>query len=195
VKHVTTRDTTYIALLRGINVGTHDYITMADLKRVFVGLGFRNVKTYVNSGNVIFVAGETDPRKIETLVEDALAKRVAQPVTVVARSLAEMDQIMRHVPNHWQTATDEKCNVIFLRYTIDSPDILANLDPKPEIEELHYHPGVLFWSAKTSSLTKSGMLKVNTMPIYKDMTVRVLHTTQKIYEIMQQTAATEASAP
>ena len=62
----------------------------------------------------------------------------------------------------------------------------------PEIDELHYHPGVLFWTAKTSSLTKSGMVKVNTMQIYKDMTVRVLHTAQKIYEIMQQTAATEA---
>jgi uncharacterized protein (DUF1697 family) len=184
-------ETTYVALLRGINVGVHQFISMADLKDVFVGLGFRDVETYINSGNVIFVATETDPRKIETLAEDALAKRFPQPVTVIAHSLAEMDQIMRHVPSHWQTATDEKCNVIFLRHTIDSPDILTNLDPKPEIEELHYHPGVLFWSAKTSSLTKSGMLKVNTMPIYKDMTVRVLHTTQKIYEIMQQTAATE----
>jgi uncharacterized protein (DUF1697 family) len=187
-------ETTYVALLRGINVGTHEMISMADLKDVFAGLGFRDVKTYINSGNVIFVAAETDPRKIETLAEGALAKRFAQPVTVIAHSLAEMDQIMRHVPGHWQTATGEKCNVIFLRYAIDSPDILANLDPKPEIEELHYHPGVLFWSAKTSSLTKSGMLKVNTMPIYKDMTVRVLHTTQKIYEIMQQTAATDAPA-
>jgi len=184
-------ETTYVALLRGINVGVHQFISMADLKDVFVGLGFGDVETYINSGNVIFVARETDPRKIETLVEDALAKRFAQPVTVIAQSLAEMEQIMRNVPSHWRAATDEKCNVIFLRHTIDSPDILASLDPKPEIEELRYHPGVLFWSAKTSSLTKSGMLKVSRMPIYNDMTVRVLHTTQKIHEIMQQTVATE----
>src|SRR6266567_4756201 len=121
-------ETTYVALLRGINVGVHQFISMADLKDVFVGLGFGDVETYINSGNVIFV-----------------------------------------------------------RHTIDSPDILASLDPKPEIEELRYHPGVLFWSAKTSSLTKSGMLKVSRMPIYNDMTVRVLHTTQKIHEIMKTT--------
>ncbi len=104
-------ETTYVALLRGINVGVHQFISMADLKDVFVGLGFGDVETYINSGNVIFVATETDPRKIETLAEDALAKRFAQPVTVIARNLAEMDQIMRHVPSHWQTATDEKARI------------------------------------------------------------------------------------
>jgi uncharacterized protein (DUF1697 family) len=180
-------ETTYVALLRGINVGGHDLISMADLKDIFVALGFREVKTYIGTGNVIFVGTETSPRQVEALVEDALAKRFPHPVSVIAHSLAEMEQIIQHVPSHWLTATDQKCNVIFLRHAIDSPDILKNFKPKPDIEELHYHPGVLFWSAKTSSLTKSNMLKVNTMPIYKDMTVRVLHTTQRIYQIMQET--------
>jgi len=173
--------TTYVALLRGINVGGHDLISMADLKHIFVALGFRKVKTYIDTGNVIFVGTETSPRQVEGLVEDALAKRFPHPVSVIAHSLAEMEQIIQHVPSHWLTATDQKCNVIFLRH------ILKNFKPKPDIEELHYHPGVLFWSAKTSSLTKSNMLKVSTMPIYKDMTVRVLHTTQRIYQIMQET--------
>jgi hypothetical protein len=54
------------------------------------------------------------------------------------------------------------------------------------MEELRYYPGVLFWSAKTSDLTKTGMLKVNRMPIYKEMTVRGLNTTLKIYGLMQE---------
>jgi hypothetical protein len=46
---------------------------------------------------------------------------------------------------------------------------------------------VLFWSAKTSDLTKTGMLKINKMAIYKEMTVRNINTTRKIYEIMNET--------
>jgi uncharacterized protein (DUF1697 family) len=70
--------------------------------------------------------------------------------------------------------------------TVKNKNILANLHPKPEIEELHYHPGVLFWSAKTSDLTKTGMLKINKAAIYKEMTIRGINTTRKIYEIMRQ---------
>src|SRR5207244_13060690 len=105
----------------------HPASSLADRKDGVVGLGLREVKTYINSGNVIFVAAETDPRTTETVAEAALAKRLAQPVTVIAHSLAEMDQIMRNVPSHWQTATDEKCNVIFLLHKIDSPDSVASL--------------------------------------------------------------------
>ena len=55
------------------------------------------------------------------------------------------------------------------------------------MEELHYHPGVIFWSAKINTPTKSNMLKVNTLPVYQDMTVRILNTVRRIYEIMRET--------
>ena len=49
----------------------------------------------------------------------------------------------------------------------------------------NYYPGVLFWSAKTSDLTKSNMLKLSSKPIYKEMTIRMFNTTRKIYEMMR----------
>jgi hypothetical protein len=69
--------------------------------------------------------------------------------------------------------------MLFLRHAVDSPKILENFSPKPGIDELHYSPGVLFWSAKTSDLEKSAMLKINRMPIYQEMSVRGLTTTRK----------------
>ncbi|HIZ53258.1 MAG TPA: DUF1697 domain-containing protein, partial [Candidatus Enterococcus avicola] len=54
----------YVALLRGINVGGNNKIKMVDLKRVFESLGFKNVKTYLHSGNIIFQA----PKESQTIL-------------------------------------------------------------------------------------------------------------------------------
>jgi uncharacterized protein (DUF1697 family) len=185
---------TYVALLRGVNVGGRNLISMPDVKDVFRGLGLRDVRTYLVAGNVIFAAEGTDARRLEATIEEAFASRFPQPVSVIVRDIAEMKQIVEHIPEHWTTGRDQKCNVMFLRRVIDSPKILENFSPKPDIEELHYYPGVLFWSARTDSLTKSTMLKVSTMPVYQDITVRILQTTRKIYEIMQETAASATGA-
>lgn len=181
--------TTYVALLRGINVGGNTIVSMVGLKMCFEKLDFSDVKTYSNSGNVIFRTAQEDPRVLETTIEKALNDIFEHPIIVVVRSFVQMRKLMTTIPKSWHTDTDQKCNVIFLRHTIDNPYILASLAPKTSIEELHYHPGVLFWSAKTSDLTKSAMLKLATKPIYKEMTVRIFNTTRKIYRIMQETNA------
>lgn len=176
---------TYVALLRGINVGGHTTISMAGLKTCFEELDYDHVKTYINSGNVIFRTTIPDPRALETTIEKALTATFGHQVTVVVRSFSDMKKLLRQIPDSWQTASDQKCNVIFLRHAIDNPKALKDLQPKPGIEELHYHPGVLFWSAQTSNLSKSNMLKVSQSPLYKQMTIRNLTTTRKIYELMQ----------
>jgi uncharacterized protein (DUF1697 family) len=175
---------TYVAFLRGINVGGNTMISMARLKECFEKLSYKNVKTYINSGNVVFHSDIKDPAKLEQQIEKAINKSFDLPVRVMVRSFEEMEKLIKRVPDSWDGSKDFRYNVIFLSRTIDSPDILKNLDPKPEIEELHYRPGVLFWSAKTSDLTKTSMLKINKMAIYKEMTVRGINTTRKIYALM-----------
>jgi uncharacterized protein (DUF1697 family) len=179
--------TTYVALLRGINVGGNNQVSMAELKVCFEKLGYSNVVTYINSGNVIFRSGETDSRKIENTIEKALLNTFAFPICTIVRNFSEMEELISRIPKSWLNAADQKCNVIFLRSAIDHPGILDGLKLKPEIEEVHYHPGVLFWSAKTSNLTKSEMVKLSTTPAYRQMTVRILNTTRKIHEIMRKT--------
>jgi uncharacterized protein (DUF1697 family) len=177
---------TYVALLRGINVGGNTIISMAKLKECFEGSGFEKVKTYINSGNVIFKSDKNDPAILEALIEHAIEKEFSMPVKVMVRGFDQMDKLIKQVPKSWHDSKDFRYNVIFLSRAVDNKKILANLHPKPEIEELHYYPGVLFWSAKTSDLTKTGMLKINKAAIYKEMTIRGINTTRKIYEIMRQ---------
>lgn len=159
-------------------------ISMARLKDCFEELGYQNVRTYINSGNVIFKAAPTDPRKLEKMIEKVLLAIFDQPLKVVVRSITEMEQVIRAIPKSWITSTDKKCNVIFLRHEINQTELVAQLIPKPGIEELTYHTGTLFWAANTSDLTQSSMIKLSKQGVYQQMTVRNLNTTRKVYQVM-----------
>ncbi|HEY1145691.1 MAG TPA: DUF1697 domain-containing protein [Allosphingosinicella sp.] len=75
----------FVALLRGINVGGHNKVSMADLRAVGEGLGWSDVSTYIQSGNLIFgAAGKVDA--LESALEAALAERFGVAVAVIART-------------------------------------------------------------------------------------------------------------
>ena len=67
--------TTYLALLRGINVGGNNVIRMADLKRCFEGCGFENVATFIQSGNVVFSADDGEVKEVTSRIESLLSRR------------------------------------------------------------------------------------------------------------------------
>lgn len=177
-----------VALLRGVNVGGNNMISMRALKESFETLGFDEVSTYINSGNIIFKAKETDARKLEIKIERMLAKDYQLDSKVVIRTLPEMEKLVQALPQSWNDATRWRYYVIFLRHTIDSEEILAELPPNPDVEEIVYHPGTLLWSALISDLTRSRIQKLSTRKIYKDMTIRNLNTTQKLLSLMKKTA-------
>jgi uncharacterized protein (DUF1697 family) len=82
-----------VALLRGINVGKAKRIAMAELRGLVEGLGYRDVKTLLNSGNVVFTAPDADARESAGRIEAAIAQRlgVSSRVTVItAEELAEV---------------------------------------------------------------------------------------------------------
>jgi uncharacterized protein (DUF1697 family) len=180
------RRITYVALLRGVNVGGNTMVSMAALKKCCEALGFEQVRTYINSGNVIFKSPSKKPRELETRIERALTATFRHNIKVVVRSCAEMKALIERMPRTWQTPLDERRYVIFLRHTIDNPTALELFVPKPGIERLEYQPGVLFWSAKISDLAQSNMTKAVGLPLYKEMTVRNMNTTRKLFELMQE---------
>jgi uncharacterized protein (DUF1697 family) len=182
--------TTYVALLRGINVGGNNKISMAQLKQLIEEVGYKNVRTYINSGNVIFQTPETDPRQLEVAVEKVISTGFTLPISVVVRSLAEMSEAIRAIPESWSDPAAYRCYAIFLRHSIDSEDILERIGtPKPEIEQLAYAPGVVFWTLRLDSVTKTGLRNLMASPEYQDMTMRNQNTLRKIYAIMQEVRA------
>ena len=175
----------FVALLRGVNVGGNNMISMSSLKKSFEGMGFSDVVTYINSGNIIFKSKVADARKLEKKIEQMLSKEYQIESRVVLRSFAEMEKIVESLPQTWTGDSRWRYNVIFLRHSIDSEDILRELEVKKDIEEVVYCPGALFWSAQVSDLTRTNMLKLSSRKIYQDMTVRNLNTTRKLYELMK----------
>ena len=87
-----------IAFLRGINVGGKKLIKMDDLRRMIESLGFKNVKTFIQSGNVIFDSPETDRKALVRKIERKLLKVFGHQVTVVLLTLGELKDVLKSDP-------------------------------------------------------------------------------------------------
>jgi uncharacterized protein (DUF1697 family) len=108
--------THYIAFLRGINVGGNALIKMADLAKVFSSLKFKNVRTYIASGNVLFEAAVSDGGTLELKIEKALLKSFGQEVSVMVRTVPEVERIVQRDPFAEKTGDAHwKLYVVFLK--------------------------------------------------------------------------------
>ena len=89
--------TIYIALLRGINVGGNNIIKMFDLKAVFEAIGLCEVKTYIQSGNVLFKSNDQE-ETLRKKIEDEIEKSFGFSVTVILRTAVELKWIIQNCP-------------------------------------------------------------------------------------------------
>lgn len=106
--------TMYIALLRGINVGGHNIIKMAELRRVLEEIGLERVKTYIQSGNVLFESEEGAAALIKR-IEEKILEEFGFPVPVVLRTAQEWERIIQNCPFITEgLAEGESVNVAFL---------------------------------------------------------------------------------
>lgn len=174
---------TYVALLRGINVGGNNIIKMTELRAEFEKMGFQAVRTYIQSGNVIFESEEKNARKLEAVIEKRLSARFDYQCRVLVRSRKDLEAVIGKFPKIFEDGK-WKHNVIFLSPRIDSKKILTQIPSKEEIEVVTYAPGVIFWSAKAATITRSNLVKLSGKPQYQEMTVRNVNTTRKLLEKM-----------
>lgn len=178
----------FVALLRGVNVGGNNMISMKSLKESFENLGFANVTTYINSGNIIFKTKEADPRKLETKIEQMLEREYELTSKVVVRSLSEMESVVKNLPKNWGADKDWRYNVVFLRHSIDSDKILDELEVRKDIEAVFYRPGVLLWSSQMGALKGTEGLKFSSRKMAQELTVRNTNTTRKLCDLMKKAA-------
>jgi uncharacterized protein (DUF1697 family) len=105
----------YVALLRGINVGGHKKIKMADLRQAFADWGFTNVKTLLASGNVLFEADANDPTSLQQTIETGLADTFGFEVPTIIRPFAEIEALVEADPfKDIEVTADTRLYVTFL---------------------------------------------------------------------------------
>jgi uncharacterized protein (DUF1697 family) len=125
----------YIAFLRAINVAGHAKVKMNDLKQVFIEAGCKNVRTYIQSGNVLFEAPEGDMESHIQVIQDKLCELLGTETTVMYRALHEIEDIMRTAPfKDIETGTDTKLYVTFLSRKPRRQPALPLLSPKEALE-------------------------------------------------------------
>src|SRR5690242_7891225 len=119
---------TYLALLRGINVGGKNKLPMDDLRDLFVQAGCRDVQTYIQSGNVVFRADPAVVAPLPDLLTARIAARFGYQVPLVLRTAEAMGDVIRHNPFIAAGAAEETLHVLFLARRPEAGRVAA-LDP------------------------------------------------------------------
>ena len=172
-----------LALLRGINVGGNTLIKMADLRQALEDDGFEDVRTYINSGNVIYkTAKGFDARRIEKVI----TKHFNHEVDVVVFTDRQWQAIIKAAPGSWGTDEKSKHNLLALLDAKEMKKIVAGIGELREgMESLDAGKGVLYQSIAIDSVGKGATgSKLASKAAYKRMTVRNYNTSVKLAELL-----------
>lgn len=109
----------YIALLKGINVGGHKKISMAELRELLSNTGLQHVQTYIQSGNVMFQSSEKNALKLEENIQKTVKSHFGFDVSVIIKTPSEFQTIFNACPFS-QEGEKEKSYFILLNKTPDA---------------------------------------------------------------------------
>ena len=174
----------YVALLRGINVGGKTLIKMADLRVCAEELGLGEVSTFIASGNLLFESPERSAGKLEAKLESAIEERFELPVKVVALDRTAYGRVVKAIPRSWVGDETLRANVAFVRRGTNAREVVRELEPDPEVEEVKAIDGAILWATKRDLVNRSVMRKLIGGAAYKELTVRNLNTTLKLQELL-----------
>jgi len=105
---------TYVAMLRSVNVGGHNRIKMPVLEALFAGLGYSEVVTYIQSGNVVFAGRARNAPAVARSIEERIARELGLDVSVLLRTKEELVKVVRANPFLRTDADRERLHVTFL---------------------------------------------------------------------------------
>lgn len=176
----------YVALLRGINVGGNNIIKMTDLAACFQELGFEGVRTYIQSGNVLFHANQPDRSGLAGQIETALSQSFDYRATVVLRSEDELRTIVGAAPEGFGSEPDiYRYDVLFLKEPLTAAEALKDLREKEGVDRAFAGQGVLYFERLISRASSSRLTRINTLPLYAFITVRNWNTTTRLLQMME----------
>jgi uncharacterized protein (DUF1697 family) len=176
----------YVALLRGVNVGGTGKIDTRELKTLFEAAGLSRVRTYINSGNVIFDSEHSDTRRLAESLEAAIELRFGFAVRVLVRERGQIRSMVAALPATWANNETMKCDVFFLWPEADSPSVLDQLDFDPAIDDVRYTPGAVLRCVQRQDAPKSRLTRIVGTPLHQQMTIRNCNTARRLLALMDE---------
>lgn len=176
----------YIALLRGINISEKNKISMQKLKECFEELPFHEVKTYLNSGNVIFSTSETNISGITSSIESMIKKIFDLNIPVLVISQKSLQNALQKEPSWWNSKNkDIYDNLIFILPPVTFKDVYGNLGrPNDQHERIENVENFIFWSFDRKNYQKTyWWAKTASSIISTQLTIRTANTVKKIINL------------
>ena len=129
----------YIALLRGINLGGNNQISMAALKAEFEKLGFKNVVSYINSGNLAFDATKSSEKKLSDKIEKAVEAMVGKNINVMVREQSAISDVVKKDPFKGKYESHKEMHVLFMKDEMPADKKKLLLEQQTDDEKVVVH--------------------------------------------------------
>lgn len=170
----------YIAFLRAINVGGHN-IKMEELKKYFEELGFKNVETFIASGNVIFETTSGNINSIEKKIEDYLFKKLGYEVATFIRTNSELESIADYKPfKEKELKSAQALNVAFIKEPLTTDQWKKLESTKSDIDDFHSFGKEVYWICKKKQSESKFSNAVFEKIIKINATFRGINTVRKL---------------
>jgi len=177
----------YLVLVRGINVGGKNKISMIELRQRLEKIGFSAVSTYIASGNVI-LSSDKSAAEIKAQIEKALPKSFkldTELIKVLVLTRSQLKAICDKKPKGFgEQPKKYHSDAIFLM-NIGETQALSAFSPKEGIDKIWKGKGVIYSQRLSARRTQSRLSKIMGTPAYKSMTIRNWNTTTKLLELME----------
>ena len=177
----------FLALLRGVNVGGKNIVPKDALRGCFENLGFYSVRTYIQSGNILFRSGDTDVPALTEAIERALSGRFSYNARAVVLTRNAFRLAVDAAPEEWGQDDAYMHHALFTLAESTPKDVLSKLGaPKPEVETVAAGPGVIYWSVSRVRPTRSTWVKLPASREYQKLTARNHNTVLRLRELFEE---------
>ena len=187
--------TTYLVLFRGINVGGKNKVPMVVLRALLTDLGFRHVRTYIQSGNAI-LQSELKAEAIARRIEEAMPGRFALDTSVIrvlVLSRAEIEAAIDKRPKGFGDRPDTYHSDAIFLIGVNVAEAMLAFSPKEGVDVVWPGDGLIYSQRLSAQRTESRLNRVMSSPLYRSMTIRSWQTTSALMDIVKAVDDGEAS--
>ena len=179
----------YVALLRGINVGGNNKVVMSELRAQIAAEGFTNVRTYINSGNLLFeTAADASREDVAQTVEDILARHYDFPIRLALLTAQDYLAQLEELPDWWHGEVARR-DALFYTRGLDHDHVRERIEAMELGDEaVHFGEHAVFWGKfdEKSFLKTAYHKRLLREDFYRQVTIRSGSTVEKIAAMLSQ---------
>ena len=177
----------YAVLLRGVNVGGKNKISMSVLKSSLEEADFKDVVTLLNSGNVVISHSSSNKKQIAKKIENLLTQNFtfdSELIKVLVLNSDELEAVIKNAPAHFGSQPEKYHNDVVYMIDVDTEEAFKIFNINPEVDSVWKGDGVIYFQRLSEKRTKSKLSRIISTPIYKSMTIRTWNTTVKLLDLL-----------